>query len=57
VHYIPIHTQPYYKQFGFKFGDFPNVESYYNNVISIPLFHAMTTKQQDEVVTALEQVF
>ncbi len=57
MHYIPIHTQPYYKQFGFKFGDFPNVESYYNNVISIPLFHAMTTKQQDEVVTALEQVF
>ena len=39
VHYIPIHTQPYYLQFGFSKGDFPNSESYYSRAISIPLFH------------------
>jgi UDP-4-amino-4,6-dideoxy-N-acetyl-beta-L-altrosamine transaminase len=53
VHYIPIHTQPYYLQFGFREGDFPNSESYYNRTISIPLFHTMTAEQQDEVCNVL----
>ena len=56
VHYIPIHTHPYYQQLGFKVGDFPNSESYYNRVISIPLFHAMTLGQQDEVVNNLKNI-
>ena len=56
VHYIPIHTQPYYSQLGFRIGDFPNSESYYNRAISIPLFHTMTTDQQDEVVRTLRKV-
>jgi len=57
VHYIPIHTQPYYLQFGFKEGDFPSSESYYDKVISIPLFHSMTVEQQDEVIKVLSSVF
>jgi len=56
VHYIPIHTQPYYQQMGFKLGDFPAAESYYQGAISIPLFHAMTIEQQDEVVSVLNKV-
>jgi UDP-4-amino-4,6-dideoxy-N-acetyl-beta-L-altrosamine transaminase len=56
VHYIPIHTQPYYLQFGFIEGDFPNSESYYNRTISIPLFHTMTAEQQDEVLDVLKRV-
>jgi len=56
VHYIPIHTQPYYLHFGFKVGDFPNSESYYNRAISIPLFHTMTAEQQDEVLNILVRV-
>ena len=56
VHYIPIYTQPYYSQFGFRIGDFPNSESYYKRVISIPLFHTMTIDQQDEVVRTLGRV-
>ncbi|MDA9060371.1 UDP-4-amino-4,6-dideoxy-N-acetyl-beta-L-altrosamine transaminase [Candidatus Thioglobus sp.] len=56
VHYIPIHTHPYYQQLGFKVGDFPNSESYYNRAISIPLFHAMTLGQQDEVVNNLKNI-
>ena len=55
VHYIPIHTQPYYSQFGFSEGDFPNSESYYSRVISIPLFHTMTAEQQDEVLDVLKR--
>ena len=56
VHYIPIHTQPYYQQLGFKEGDFPNSEYYYSRAISIPLFHAMTLNQQDAVCDALKSV-
>ena len=56
VHYIPIHIQPYYQRLGFQVGNFPNSESYYNRVISIPLFHAMTLEQQDEVVNNLKNI-
>ena len=56
VHYIPIHTQPYYLQFGFSEGDFPNSEAYYSGAISIPLFHTMTAEQQDTVIDALKRV-
>lgn len=56
VHYIPVHLQPYYQRMGFKNGDFPNAESYYSNAISLPMFHAMTYEQQDEVVRVLTNV-
>jgi UDP-4-amino-4,6-dideoxy-N-acetyl-beta-L-altrosamine transaminase len=56
IHYIPIHTQPYYKKLGFKNGDFPNSESFYNQSITIPLYPDMTFKQQDEVVLSLNKI-
>jgi UDP-4-amino-4,6-dideoxy-N-acetyl-beta-L-altrosamine transaminase len=56
VHYIPIHTQPYFSKFGFKEGDFPNSENYYQNAISLPLFHHMTIKQQDFIISAIDKI-
>lgn len=53
VHYIPIHTQPYYARLGFKRGDFPAAEHYYANAISLPLFPALTEAQQQRVVDVL----
>lgn len=53
VHYIPIHTQPYYTRLGFARGDFPAAEAYYDRAISLPLFPAMTDAQQDRVVEVL----
>lgn len=53
VHYIPIHTQPFYRRMGFKPGDFPAAEHYYANALSLPLFPAMTHAQQDHVVACL----
>ena len=53
VHYIPVHTQPYYRNLGFQSGDFPQAESYYAEAISLPMFHSMTEAQQDSVVEAL----
>ncbi|MDJ0022483.1 UDP-4-amino-4,6-dideoxy-N-acetyl-beta-L-altrosamine transaminase [Pantoea eucrina] len=55
LHYIPVHTQPYYKEMGFKAGDFPEAEKYYTEAISIPMFPTLTTEQQDEVVQRLKE--
>ena len=57
VHYIPVHFQPYYRALGFKPGDFPASEAYYNNAITIPLYASMTESQQDHVVEALGKAF
>lgn len=56
LHYIPVHTQPYYQKMGFKLGDFPESEKYYKEAISLPMFHAMSDEQQAEVVRVLEKV-
>jgi UDP-4-amino-4,6-dideoxy-N-acetyl-beta-L-altrosamine transaminase len=56
LHYIPVHTQPYYQKMGFKVGDFPVAESYYQEAISLPLFHTMTIGQQNEVIDVLRKV-
>ena len=55
VHYIPIHTQPYYQEMGFAYGDFPIAETYYNNAISLPLFAQMSSEDQDKVVITLSK--
>jgi UDP-4-amino-4,6-dideoxy-N-acetyl-beta-L-altrosamine transaminase len=56
IHYIPVHTQPYYENMGFKKGDYPNAESYYENAISIPMFQGLAIEMQDEVVNVLKKV-
>lgn len=53
LHYIPLHTQPYYQRMGFCLGDFPEAEHYYREAISLPMFQTMTEEQQDEVVSVL----
>ncbi|MFK4533999.1 UDP-4-amino-4,6-dideoxy-N-acetyl-beta-L-altrosamine transaminase [Bradyrhizobium ottawaense] len=56
VHYIPVHTQPYYQRLGFRFGMFPEAESYYQDAITLPLFSKMTNDEQDTVVAALTKI-
>lgn len=55
LHYIPVHTQPYYQRMGFKPWDFPEAQRYYAEAISLPMFQTMTEAQQDEVVAALHK--
>lgn len=56
LHYIPVHTQPYYQAMGFKQGDFLEAERYYSEAISLPMFHSMTLAQQDEVVSSIRSI-
>lgn len=56
LHYIPVYTQPYYQQLGFRVGDFPEAEHYYAEAISVPLYPTMSEEQQDWVVEAVRTV-
>lgn len=56
LHYIPVHTQPYYQSMGFKHGDFPEAERYYREAISLPMFQTLTDQNQDRVVEILREV-
>ena len=55
LHYIPVHTQPYYQGLGFKVGQFPESERYYAEAISIPMYPIMSEAQQDTVVSCLRE--
>lgn len=55
LHYIPVHTQPYYLDLGFKVGQFPEAERYYSEAISLPMYSLLTNQQQDTVVDALRK--
>jgi dTDP-4-amino-4,6-dideoxygalactose transaminase len=56
VHYIPVHTQPYYQNLGFKWGDFPNAEAYYRSAISIPMYPTLSKVSQEQVIGALHEI-
>jgi UDP-4-amino-4,6-dideoxy-N-acetyl-beta-L-altrosamine transaminase len=56
VHYIPIHTQPYYTRLGFARGDFPASESYYSGALTLPLFPALSDDQQTFVARTLSNL-
>ncbi len=55
VHYIPVHTQPFYRARGFSQGNFPVAEAYYERAMSLPLFPDLTHAQQDRVVAELRR--
>jgi dTDP-4-amino-4,6-dideoxygalactose transaminase len=55
VHYIPIHTQPYYRALGFSRGDFPNAEAYYDAALSLPMFAGLEDFEQSRVIEALQE--
>ena len=56
IHYIPVPSQPYYKNLGFSDEDYPHGLSYYQEAISLPLFPTMTTEQQDKIVSVLSEI-
>ena len=57
VHYIPVHQHPYYRErFGYKTGDYPVAEDAYERLISLPMFHAMTDQDVEDVIAAVNKV-
>lgn len=56
LHYIPVHTQPYYEKLGHKLEECPVSLQYYKETFTLPLYYSLTDEQQDEVVKALKEV-
>jgi UDP-4-amino-4,6-dideoxy-N-acetyl-beta-L-altrosamine transaminase len=57
IHYIPCHLMPYYKEFGWKEGDFPMAETYYKHCISLPMFPTLTDKEQAYVIDEINAFY
>ena len=55
VHYIPIHTQPYYASMGFSVGDYPIAEDYYSRTLSLPMYTQLNNTQQVKIVENLRK--
>ncbi|MEW5843169.1 MAG: UDP-4-amino-4,6-dideoxy-N-acetyl-beta-L-altrosamine transaminase [Bacteroidota bacterium] len=54
VHYVPVHLQPYYrKNYGFKPGDFPIAEKFYERELSIPMYPALTAKDLEYISSTI----
>ncbi len=57
VHYIPVHLMPYYKEFGWKEGDFPNAEKYYKHCISLPMYPTLSKEEQQFVIKTIFEYY
>ncbi|EKN63429.1 UDP-4-amino-4,6-dideoxy-N-acetyl-beta-L-altrosamine transaminase [Schinkia azotoformans] len=56
VHYIPVHLFPYYQKLGYKRGICPKAEKLYQEIITLPLFPAMTEKDVEDVINATKKI-
>lgn len=56
VLYIPVHTQPFYQKLGFKFGDFPKSEKYYQKTIALPLYPSLTNSDLKHIVKVFKNI-
>ena len=56
VHYIPVISHPYFQIKNYKNSNFPNSYDYYNSALSIPLFYALTDKQQSYVIDQVKKL-
>jgi UDP-4-amino-4,6-dideoxy-N-acetyl-beta-L-altrosamine transaminase len=53
IHYIPVHLMPYYQQLNQHKGDYPKSEQYYENCISIPMYHSLSNEEQQFVIQTI----
>ncbi len=53
VHYVPVHLMPYYRKFGYKNGDFPVSEAYYERCLSLPMYPSLTNEEQEYVIKSI----
>lgn len=57
VHYIPVHLHPFYRRkFGYKKGDYPRAEGYYERAITLPIFPRMSDEDVERVIETVKKV-
>jgi dTDP-4-amino-4,6-dideoxygalactose transaminase len=57
VHFIPVHLMSYYREtYGYKEGDLPVAESYFDTIVSLPLYPKMTDEDVQDVINAVTDI-
>ncbi|MDE6701334.1 MAG: UDP-4-amino-4,6-dideoxy-N-acetyl-beta-L-altrosamine transaminase [Acetatifactor sp.] len=56
VHYLPVYWHSYYEKLGYEKGLCPNAEQFYKEVMSIPLYYAMTDQDVEDVIAAVKKL-
>lgn len=57
VHYIPLHYMPYYQNFGWKKGDLPVAEDYYNKCLSLPIYFGLENRDLEYVIESIKKFY
>ena len=56
VHYIPVVSQPYYQDIGYRIEQYPLTNQYYQNTLSIPLYYGLSDADQKLVVSSIREL-
>ncbi len=56
VHYLPVYRHSWYEKLGYEKGICPNAESYYESVMSIPLYYSLTDEDVEDVIAAVKKL-
>ena len=56
VHYIPTYYFPYYQKLGYHRGLCPKAEKLYEEIISLPLYYAMSDQDVQDVIEAVTKI-
>lgn len=57
IHYIPVHTLPYYDSIGYNEADLKNAENYYKKCISLPMYPTLTEDEQNLVISTIKKFY
>ena len=50
IHYVPVHTMPYYKNIGYADAGLVHAEKYYSKCISLPMYPTLSNEEQSYVI-------
>ena len=50
IHYVPVHTMPYYKKIGYLDAELIHAEKYYSRCISLPMYPTLSNEEQNYVI-------
>lgn len=56
VHYIPVYRHPYYEKLGYQKGLCPEAEKLYEEMMSLPLYYALSDQDVEDVITAVQKI-
>jgi len=56
VHYIPVVSQPYYQELGYKIQQYSITDAYYQSTLSIPLYYGLSDVDQRLVISSIRKL-